>query len=126
VTSAAPPRGRDQPQRRSTQTRRTSGRNTSSTISTSTLSGKSLAPARIPHAGTTNRIVQQLSGSFGTAVLPAILQRGHGSTAFSHTFLWTIAFTVRAVGVALTLPTPKRETAERREPAQVAGPERPS
>lgn len=69
-----------------------------------------LSPERIPHGSTTVRIVQQLGGSFGTAVLAAVLAQG----GFSHAFLWSTAFTVLAALVALALP------------AQVAAPERPS
>ncbi|MCX5331308.1 MDR family MFS transporter [Streptomyces sp. NBC_00140] len=73
-----------------------------------------LSPGRIPHGSTTVRIVQQLGGSVGTAVLAAVLARGRGAAAFPHAFLWSTAFTVFAALVALALP------------AQVAAPERPS
>ncbi|WTW23998.1 MFS transporter [Streptomyces sp. NBC_00019] len=73
-----------------------------------------LSPDRIPHGSTTVRIVQQLGGSVGTAVLAAVLARGRGAAAFPHAFLWSTAFTVLAALVALALP------------AQVAAPERPS
>jgi hypothetical protein len=74
-----------------------------------------IAPERVPHASATTRIVQQLGGSFGTAVLAVLLQRGGGTDlAFAHTFAWTTAFTVVACGVGLCLPT------------RVAAPEPPS
>uniref|UniRef100_A0AAU1ZVW6 Multidrug efflux MFS transporter n=1 Tax=Streptomyces sp. NBC_00093 TaxID=2975649 RepID=A0AAU1ZVW6_9ACTN len=64
-----------------------------------------LTPAQIPHASTTTRIVQQLGGSFGTAVLAAVLARGHGGGTFPHAFLWATAFTIVAAGVGLGLPS---------------------
>ena len=72
---------------------------------------------RIPHASSTTRIMQQVGGSFGTAVLAVILQRQlagqHGATAraigFGHTFLWSPAFTALALVPALLLP--RRRTA---------------
>ena len=70
---------------------------------------------RVPHASAATRVVQQLGGSFGTAVLAVLLQRGGGTdTAFAHTFAWTTAFTIVACGVGLCLP------------ARVAAAERPS
>ncbi|WP_030950051.1 hypothetical protein [Streptomyces sp. NRRL S-646] len=69
--------------------------------------------------------MQQLGGSFGTAVLAVLLQRGGGtSTAFARTFLWTALFTFLAAGVALLLPARHQETSP--EPARVAAPEPPS
>ncbi|MFJ4790424.1 MDR family MFS transporter [Streptomyces sp. NPDC088794] len=59
---------------------------------------------RIPDAGTAIRVLQQLGGSFGTAVLAALLTRGTGATAFPHTFAWTTVFTVVACAVGLCLP----------------------
>jgi EmrB/QacA subfamily drug resistance transporter len=74
-----------------------------------------LAAERVPHASAATRVVQQLGGSFGTAVLAVLLQRGGGTdTAFAHTFAWTTAFTIVACGVGLCLP------------ARVAAAERPS
>jgi MFS family permease len=69
---------------------------------------RDLSPEQIPHASSTTRIMQQLGGAFGTAVLAVILQRqlsGHpASTAFDTTFLWVLAFTAVAVIPALLLP----------------------
>ncbi|MEU7856132.1 MDR family MFS transporter [Nonomuraea sp. NPDC049141] len=65
---------------------------------------RGLDRARIPHASSTTRIMQQLGGSFGTAVLAVILQRqlaDHPGAAFGHTFAWALAFTVLAVVPAL-------------------------
>jgi hypothetical protein len=70
--------------------------------------------ARIPHASTTVRIVQQLGGSVGTAVLATVLAHGHSGTAFPHAFAWATAFTVVACFVGLCLPV------------RVASAERPS
>ncbi|XUL91144.1 MDR family MFS transporter [Streptomyces galilaeus] len=63
-----------------------------------------LDPVRIPHASTTVRILQQLGGSVGTAVLAAVLAHGRGATAFPHAFAWATAFTVVACVVGLCLP----------------------
>jgi EmrB/QacA subfamily drug resistance transporter len=69
---------------------------------------RDLSPEQIPHASSTTRIMQQLGGAFGTAVLAVILQRqltGHpAATAFDTTFLWVLAFTAVAVIPALLLP----------------------
>jgi hypothetical protein len=60
------------------------------------------------HASSTTRIMQQLGGAFGTAVVAVILQSqltGHpAATAFDTTFTWVFAFTVLAVVPALLLP----------------------
>ena len=73
---------------------------------------RDLAPDRIPHVGSTTRIVQQLGGSFGAAILGVVLQRqltGHPgaagtATAFGHTFAWSLALTAPALLPALFLP----------------------
>ncbi|WP_210593820.1 MDR family MFS transporter [Streptomyces sp. GESEQ-35] len=75
---------------------------------------RDLDPVRIPDASTGIRIVQQLGGSFGTAVLAAILAQGHGGSDFAHAFLWVTAFTIVAAAVGLGLPV------------RVASAERPS
>ena len=71
-----------------------------------------LSKAQIPDASSATRIMQQIGGSFGTAVLAVILQRqlathpgaaGH-ATAFDNTFGWALAFTILGIGVALLLP----------------------
>jgi EmrB/QacA subfamily drug resistance transporter len=63
---------------------------------------------QIPHASSATRIMQQVGGSFGTAVLAVILQgllASHPvSVAFDQTFLWTLAFTALALVPALLLP----------------------
>jgi EmrB/QacA subfamily drug resistance transporter len=73
-----------------------------------------LAPAQVPHASSATRILQQVGGSFGTAVLIVILElqlTGHGSgtglaVAFDRTFWWAIAFTVAGALPALLLRRP--------------------
>jgi EmrB/QacA subfamily drug resistance transporter len=73
---------------------------------------RDLPPERISHASSTTRIVQQIGGSFGTAVLAVVLQRqltAHPGTAgqvtaFGHTFAWAVAFAALAVVPALLLP----------------------
>ncbi|WP_112247391.1 hypothetical protein [Kribbella monticola] len=68
---------------------------------------RELEPVQIPHASSTTRIMQQLGGSFGAAVLAVILQRqlagGSPASAYAHTFWWAIAFTVAALVPALAL-----------------------
>ncbi|MEU0212200.1 MDR family MFS transporter [Streptomyces canus] len=59
-----------------------------------------LSPDRLPHASAAVRIVQQLGGSFGTAVLAAVLAHG----GFSSAFAWSTAFTILAALVGLRLP----------------------
>jgi MFS family permease len=78
-----------------------------------------LAPASVPHASSTTRILQQVGGSFGAAVLAVILQgqaAAHAAagpaglaTAFSHAFWWATAFTVVALVPALLLPGRSRQ-----------------
>jgi hypothetical protein len=78
-----------------------------------------LAPAQVPDASSATRILQQVGGSFGAAVLTVILELqltsggtgGAGgparlATAFGHTFWWTIGFTVIGALPALLLRRP--------------------
>ena len=69
---------------------------------------RDLRPEQIPDASSTTRIMQQLGGSFGAAVLAVILQRqlaGHAAgTAYAHTFGWALAFSAIAVLPALLIP----------------------
>jgi MFS family permease len=66
--------------------------------------------AAIPHASIITRTVQQIGGSFGTAVLAVILERAIAThpatraTAFDIAFWWSIG-TVVAVVIALWLPS---------------------
>src|SRR5882757_1261311 len=65
-----------------------------------------LRPEQIPDASGAIRIVQQVGGAFGTAVLVVILQRagGHTAAAFDDAFTWAVGFAVLAVVPALLLP----------------------
>jgi EmrB/QacA subfamily drug resistance transporter len=69
-----------------------------------------LTPAEIPHASTATRIMQQVGGSFGTAILAVVLQRGlithtaEPATAFDHAFLWAVVLTLPALIAALFVP----------------------
>jgi EmrB/QacA subfamily drug resistance transporter len=76
---------------------------------------RGLSAGQVPRATSAIRILQQVGGSFGTAVLAVVLQRylakaapGSGATgaahAFGNTFWWTMAFTVVAFVPALLLP----------------------
>ncbi|MEV4623116.1 MDR family MFS transporter [Asanoa sp. NPDC049573] len=64
--------------------------------------------AAVPHASIITRTVQQIGGSFGTAVLAVVLQRAivshPGDRAFDIAFWWSTAFTAIAVVIALGLP----------------------
>lgn len=68
----------------------------------------------VPDASTTTRIVQQVGGSFGAAVLAVILAHGfvtHGASAaargaaFDTAFWWAIGFSVLALLPAFLLPS---------------------
>ena len=69
---------------------------------------------QIAHSSVVTRTVQQIGGSFGTAVLAVILSGGiaahHGSlaTAFHIAFWWATGFSVLAVLLALWLPGSRR------------------
>jgi EmrB/QacA subfamily drug resistance transporter len=73
-----------------------------------------LAPERIPDASGITRIVQQLGGSFGTAALAVVLQRGLATTgragAFDTAFWWVLGASVLALVPALLLPGGRRRT----------------
>jgi hypothetical protein len=66
------------------------------------LSHEEFAPAT-----SANRILQQVGGALGTAVLAIVLQQaasGHApAAAFARTFTWALAFTALAVVPALAL-----------------------
>ncbi|MDN3358808.1 MDR family MFS transporter [Actinomadura sp. DC4] len=78
------------------------------TIAVMAAAYEGLDRADIPHASSTTRIMQQVGGSFGAAVLAVILQRGlagHSeAAAFDQAFWWSLGFTALAVPVALLLP----------------------
>jgi EmrB/QacA subfamily drug resistance transporter len=66
-----------------------------------------LARDQVPHASSATRVLQQVGGAFGTAVLAVILARqaaGHPlAIAFDDTFWWSLAFTALAALPALFL-----------------------
>jgi len=62
--------------------------------------GEGLPRASVPDASSVTRTMQQVGGSFGTAVLAVILV-GH---SFHATFWWSVAFTALAVLPAAMLP----------------------
>lgn len=71
-----------------------------------------LARTDVPHASIITRIVQQVGGSFGVALLAVILQGavarlGAGpalAAGFGQTFWWAVGFTAIAVAVSFALP----------------------
>ena len=70
----------------------------------------------VPDASSVTRIMQQVGGSFGTAVLAVILI-GH---SFQATFWWSVAFTALAVLPAAMLPA-RRAAAREQSRASQAG-----
>ncbi len=70
---------------------------------------------QMPHASAITRIVQQLGGAFGTAlvavVLTAAATRARPAAGFDAAFWWTIAITLAAGAVALLLPGRQPRTA---------------
>jgi EmrB/QacA subfamily drug resistance transporter len=77
----------------------------------------------IPHASTATRILQQLGGSFGTALLAVALQRGLAAhpadptTGFDHAFGWALALSLPALVAVAFLPRkPAAPTAGDAEP----------
>jgi EmrB/QacA subfamily drug resistance transporter len=73
----------------------------------------------VPDASATTRIVQQIGGAFGTAVLAAILAHEllthHAATAPAHAydtaFWWAIAFSLVPLVPAMLLPDTRRDQA---------------
>ena len=84
---------------------------------------RDLRPHQIPRATSAIRILQQLGGSFGVAVLAVVIQRqlvdqAHGGSvaaAYAHTFWWALAFIALAAVPASLLPATAHE-----EPVAVA------
>ncbi len=76
----------------------------------------------VPDASSTSRIIQQVGGSFGSAILALILANSltsHHATAaattalaFNTAFWWAIALTAIAFIPALLLPAVKRPPAQ--------------
>jgi EmrB/QacA subfamily drug resistance transporter len=71
---------------------------------------REVPPKDVPDASTITRIVQQVGGSFGAAVLAVALVRalstpGATATAFNNAFWWALGFTVLALIPAALLPS---------------------
>ena len=74
----------------------------------------------VPHASIITRIALQIGGSFGVAILAAVLDTSHAGrsntsvssvAAFDQAFWWSIGFTVVAVLITLALPGRPRTSA---------------
>jgi len=67
---------------------------------------------QMPHASAITRIVQQLGGAFGTALIAVVLTAAttpsHPEAGFDAAFWWTIAITIAAAVVSLLLPTKEK------------------
>jgi hypothetical protein len=67
-----------------------------------------LPRANMPNASAITRIVQQVGGAFGTALIAVVLAETLASTnpvrGFDMACWWTIGMTTVAAGVALLLP----------------------
>ena len=95
---------------------------------------------QIPHASSVIRIMQQVGGAFGTAILAMILStelRAHHAaglagqaSAFGTAFWWSLGFTVLAILPALALPGLKKSavpaTAEAHQHERAMEAERPA
>ncbi|WP_068618378.1 MFS transporter [Paenibacillus tuaregi] len=76
-----------------------------------------LSKEQVPHASSATRILQQIGGAFGASVLAIILQNQLTSTsvinismrntAFNHTFMWTVGFTLISLIFIAFLPNKK-------------------
>jgi EmrB/QacA subfamily drug resistance transporter len=79
---------------------------------------------QIAHSSVLTRTMQQLGGSFGTAVLAVILtgaiaaRPGHAAAAFDVAFWWATGFSAVAVLLALWLPAAPRRRRLRTRPGQ--------
>jgi EmrB/QacA subfamily drug resistance transporter len=78
--------------------------------------------ADVPDASTLTRVLQQVGGSFGIAVLAVILATSASSTvrAFHVTFAWAVGLTALALIPALLMPASQRQQAG--QPAAAPGP----
>lgn len=69
---------------------------------------------QVPHASSATRVLQQVGGAFGTAVLAVILARQAAAhplaVAFDGTFRWSLAFTALAAVPALFLVGARDQT----------------
>jgi EmrB/QacA subfamily drug resistance transporter len=76
-----------------------------------------LAKELIPHASSATRILQQIGGAFGASVFAVILQNQINTqpvhnittlnTAFNHTFMWSVGFTIVSLVFIIFLPHKK-------------------
>jgi EmrB/QacA subfamily drug resistance transporter len=95
---------------------------------------RDVAPREVPDASSTTRIVQQIGGSFGAAVLAVILAtalRSHAAVtaaarglAFNTAFWWAIGLTLLALLPALLLPAalgPRARSKRHKRPQERAG-----
>lgn len=71
---------------------------------------------QMPHASAITRIVQQLGGAFGTALVAVVLTarttRAHPAAGFDAAFWWTIAMTLASTVAALFLPSHEQAGAQ--------------
>jgi EmrB/QacA subfamily drug resistance transporter len=88
-----------------------------------------LSRERVPHASSATRIVQFVGGSFGAAVLVAVILDRQAAaraaagaaglaTAYAHTFWWCTGFTALALLPALLLSSGIRTTVAQPQPSQ--------
>ena len=80
-----------------------------------------LPRASVPDASSVTRIMQQVGGSFGTAVLAVIL----AAHSFQETFWWSVAFTALAVLPAAMLPRRAAARGQGRRTSRAAEPAAP-
>ncbi|GAA1358325.1 MDR family MFS transporter [Arthrobacter rhombi] len=75
-----------------------------------------IRPEQMPHASAITRIVQQLGGAFGTALIAVVLTaaatRTNPAAGYAAAFWWTTAITGAAIGLSLLLPA-RNESLER-------------
>ena len=79
-----------------------------------------LSKELVPHASSATRILQQIGGAFGASVFAVILQNQINSqpvhdvsalnTAFNHTFMWSVVFTIVSLVFIIFLPHKKKNT----------------
>jgi EmrB/QacA subfamily drug resistance transporter len=74
---------------------------------------RDVPPPSVPDASTITRVLQQVGGSFGTAVLAVILVNAGGTTAhaFHVAFGWAVGLTALALIPALLMPAAQRHQA---------------
>jgi EmrB/QacA subfamily drug resistance transporter len=88
------------------------------TISVMAVAFLGLEKEQIPHASVITRMVQQVGGSFGTAVLAVILSaaltahHGNLATGFDIAFWWATGFSAVAILLSCWLPSAPRKPAD--------------